>query len=116
MQTDTNQSVPSLLSLLTPKDSLSNNTGWKTRHSNVVHGFLTDTYYTPTDDERRILALLSVIHQYVQRRDWLMAEHVIEPMLDAADQALNWNLGRLDGGTLSSALCRMRGICEGGDQ
>ncbi len=45
-----------------------------------------------------------------------MVEHVITPMMEAAGDALNWNLGELDGGTLSSALCKMQEICEGGDE
>ena len=117
MQThNTEPQVPSFVSLLTPKKSLPDDTGWKARHNQVVFGFVTDTYYTPTRDEDRILSLLQTIHKYVRNRDWLMVEHVITPMMEAAGDALNWNLGELDGGTLSSALCKMQEICEGGDE
>ena len=87
--------------------------GWVRQHTAAVTAFLTDR--GPRRSERAILSLLAGIDQYVGSNaeyiDPYMGQHVTGPMLDAVTDALNLDLGRLDGGTLSAWVGRMRARC-----
>lgn len=86
---------------------------WVTRHNAAVDEYKECrnriTYKTTNrvQSERRILALADGIAQFCSTLetgegfDWFVAEHVVGPMVDAFQDALNMDLGRLDGGTLS---------------
>ncbi len=78
-------------------------TDWRTRHNAAVS-------FPKTKSERDILALLRAIQSYVptSRDCYFTREHILEPLCDAAQDALNLDLGRLDGGTLSAAIYQMQ--------
>lgn len=82
---------------------------WVQGHNEIVmrffHNGLSDD--TMTRNERAILALASGLRNYVamgdfsaESPDYLANRDVVRPLVRAFIAALNWDLGRLDGGTL----------------
>jgi len=95
--------------------------GWVHRHNTVVTAFLAGHADDLRRSERAILALVDAIDQYAGSMadgvDPYSGENVYAALLDGFSHALNYDLGRLDGGTLSSWEHRMRarvGIDENG--
>jgi hypothetical protein len=87
-------------------------------HNNAVTAFMKDRMGAMNDlrrCERAILALLAGFDQWIgsnpDASDGFGAEHVTYPMSVAIGNALNYELGRLDGGTLSGYVCdRLTGL------
>jgi len=95
--------------------------GWVRRHNTVVTAFLSGHANDLRRSERAILSLVAAIDQYagsmVDGVDPYSGENVYAALLDGFGHALNYDLGRLDGGTLSGWEHRMRarvGIDENG--
>ena len=103
----------------TDPDRASSMNQWVARHNEIVMRFFRNgtTDATMTPGERAILALASGIRDYVaiseslsvdgSSMDYLAFRDVVRPMLSAFVNALNWDLGRLDGGTLDSWARRL---------
>lgn len=70
---------------------------WAIRHNAAI-----DKPSTPA--EGRILGLAATITNYAieAENDYLMTEQVMPHLLAAFRTLLNWDLGRLDGGTLDA--------------
>ena len=86
---------------------------WVRPHNRIVAAFIDGRPVRRS--EHAILSLLAGIDQYVGSNaeyiDPFMGQYVAGPMLDAVSDALNLDLGRLDGGTLSAWVERMRARC-----
>lgn len=72
---------------------------WRTRHNAAVK--------RPRASERPILALCDALETICAQcadeiADYLLRDDVLLPIFQAASSLLNWDLGRLDGGTISS--------------
>lgn len=77
-------------------------THWNTEHNRAVSEF--ERGVLPLGPERAVLGLAYGIAQWCNHHgaDGFSREHVITPLFQAFSDALNYDLGRLDGGTLSS--------------
>ena len=84
----------------------SQNGPWKTRHNVAIRAFASGA---GTPAERGILSLFAGLDALaragVATREPFGVQHVWGPLIDGARDALNFDLGRLDGGTLDSFLC-----------
>lgn len=84
----------------------SQNGPWKTRHNAAVRAFMVGAGRA---SERGILALFAGLDALasggVAVREPFGVEHVWGPLINGARDALNFDLGRLDGGTLDAFLC-----------
>lgn len=111
----------SIDSLMAPA-SRDRGTGWVRQHNRAVDAFVRERIGATAElkrSERAILSLIAGLDQWAGStvpEPWA-AEHVVEPALVAIGNALNLDLGRLDGGMLSEWCERMRarvGIDEAG--
>lgn len=73
-------------------------TTWQERHDHAVR--------FPSPSEAKVLALVTMAEQWaeVAESDYLAEGEVATPLLKAARSSLNWELGRLDAGTLDARL------------
>lgn len=94
--------LPSLPSLLHATDLGTASTGWDRRHNRAVASFFGARLHC-TPDEARILTMLDAFHRIAAVADGYTLPNILEPMRDAISDALNLDVGRLDGGTLSRA-------------
>lgn len=74
---------------------------WKVRHNAAMT--------SPRGNERAIVELFAALDGVCEAfadgiADYLLRDDVLLPMFQAASSLLNWDLGRLDGGTLSAWL------------
>jgi hypothetical protein len=72
-------------------------------HDCVVRHYFQGTRTGLRDGENRILCLLDALHGYAREACGYTTPHVVQPISDAIGDALSTELGRLDGGKLSSA-------------
>ena len=79
--------------------------GWVDRHNSAVAD-------PRNGGERFIMTMMDDLHRLIRRTslagrtdDYLWAENVMVPMIEAVRHALNWDAGRLDCGTLDAHLC-----------
>jgi hypothetical protein len=87
---------------------------WQYRHNSAVHHWADRTHIDPGTEngrnERVVLnhayAIWTLLHSQ-WGTDGYVQPNVTEPMMQAFHDLLNIDLGRLDGGTLSSWLCRL---------
>ena len=93
---------------------------WVTAHNRALDDYVNNR---ARRNETAVLALLDGILNYCGSHDsmgtgedvdWYGAEHVLVPLLDGFDNALNFDLGRLDGGTLSGVSHAIRSAYAGG--
>lgn len=73
-------------------------TTWQERHDHAVR--------FPSPEEAKVLALVTMAEQWAEiaENDYLAEREVATPLLQAARSSLNWELGRLDGGTLDARI------------
>ena len=93
---------------------------WVTAHNRALDDYSNNR---ARRNETAVLSLLDGILSYCRSHDsmgtgddvdWYGAEHVLVPLLDGFDNALNFDLGRLDGGTLSGVSHAIRNAYAGG--
>jgi hypothetical protein len=93
---------------------------WVTAHNRALDDYVNNR---ARRNETAVLALLDGILSYCGSHDAMGtgedidgygAEHVLAPLLDGFDNALNFDLGRLDGGTLSGVSHAIRSAYAGG--
>lgn len=80
--------------------------GWKARHNKAVDDYR-QLRRTSTENERIVLALAEAIELLLASQwgtDGYVHPNVTAPIMQAFHDLLNIDLGRLDGGTLSSWL------------
>lgn len=103
---------PTCLMVSPDKDTM--RTGWTTRHNRAVQAFVKEgvgAMSNLTRDERAILSLAAGIRQFIGSRgivadssDYYACD-IVRTLASAFNDALNYDLGRLDGGTLSEWVC-----------
>lgn len=73
-------------------------TTWQERHDHAVR--------FPSPEEAKVLELVKMAERWAEiaENDYLAASEVATPLLQAAHSSLNWELGRLDGGTLDARI------------
>jgi hypothetical protein len=85
----------------------SQNGPWKTSHNRAVREFTVSGTGRPS--EVGILSLFAGLDALaragVAAREPFGVQHVWGPLIDGARDLLNFDLGRLDGGTLDAFLC-----------
>jgi len=93
---------------------------WVTSHNRALDDY---RHNRARRNETAVLSLAAGILQYCASHDsmgtgddvdWYGAEHVLVPLLDGFENALNFDLGRLDGGTLSGFGHAVRNSYAGG--
>jgi hypothetical protein len=93
---------------------------WVTAHNRALDDY---RHNRARRNETAVLSLAEGILQFCSSHDamgtgddtdWYGAEHVLVPLLDGFDNALNFDLGRLDGGTLSGFSHAVRNAYAGG--
>lgn len=83
--------------------------GWVTIHNAILDRYFADNGITINGNATAILAMATGIHGFldyhdsasVHDHDYYVIENVITPLVAAFRDALNLDLGGLDGGTLS---------------
>lgn len=85
---------------LNPLNTSMPNNGWKDRHNKAIaHPVDCEKVPLALIDSLALMADLGMVDWFF-RADW-------ESTLDTYRATLNYDLGRLDGGTLDSAACRL---------
>lgn len=71
---------------------------WQERHDHAVR--------FPSPEEAKVLELVKMAERWaeVAENDYLAEREVATPLLQAAHSSLNWELGRLDAGTLDARI------------
>jgi hypothetical protein len=94
-----------LLLAANERDMPANARAWATRHNAAVRGYDQNAALRP--GERVILTLAEAIWMWTHEHggDGFGDPHVLVPLMGAFRQALNFELGRLDGGTLDGWVC-----------
>jgi hypothetical protein len=85
-------------------------TDWMLRHQKAEAQYTRNGGLHSPSAERTVLDLVTAAERIalIHSDDYYVRDRILEPLLDAADNALNLDLGRLDGGTLSQRICDVR--------
>ena len=82
---------------------------WAGRHNDAINDYLAGARHTErARNERAVLALADAIEALFATQwatDGYVEPNVTAPLMNAFHDLLNVDLGRLDGGTLSTWLC-----------